>query len=491
MTYTRDELVGLRWTGHPLIDMGVAGLTVFAQKRNPEEVTGTHLEEFVTWAEIAYQTKEMEYFVQQAFGRNRFFNASHTPQQRQENISDALRSYTLTDEISEVRCTFFSLPAQKLVARDLLPMLTGQGMINFYPDGLSGLPLSGLAITVIQALSLAAPIVSNRILVIAPDDKRLLLGLVKQWQSIIRNRVQISAAVGEKRPIWSNGKTRLIDEFIKIEKSATGAEYEGGVTIFHASNSGRDDSLAIYTIEHTALRFVQKAQTIKFAEAWSRLTRAAWTPAKKDNDEKYATYNSVYEALFDLPLEAGRFISRFFRRPIFDALKVSKPATPTKASKKKTLEPTLFDVPDSPSVSSQNTALWDLLELFLQEVLGMERTRVERIRTLGDRLAGLVNDEKDKRLFQQIYTTRFPNQVRALLLKVSMRQLKNNLEPAVRFDEYLSIFEEGEELARADFGLAWDLTKMRFIEQLFEKKFFETNKEVLDEIDTEDEMEKN
>jgi CRISPR-associated protein Cst1 len=117
----------------------------------------------------------------------------------------------------------------------------------------------------------------------------------------------------------------------------------------------------------------------------------------------------------------------------------------------------------------------------------MEQSRIQAIRTLADRLAGAVKDENDRRLFQRIYTARKPFEVRQLLIHMGMRRLKKGLEPAVRFDEFLEIFEEGDELARADFGLAWDLTRMRVIETLFDVQWFDTNKEALEEITEEEE----
>lgn len=107
----------------------------------------------------------------------------------------------------------------------------------------------------------------------------------------------------------------------------------------------------------------------------------------------------------------------------------------------------------------------------------MDQKRIDGIRTLADRLAKRVQSENDRRLFQRVYTARQPREVRQLLIQLGMHELKNGSAPAIRFDEYLSIFEEGDELARADFWLAWDLTRIRFIETLFDLKWFDGNQE--------------
>lgn len=488
MSYYRDAPVGLSWTGHPLMDMGVAGLTVFAQKRRPEEVTGADLERFVEWAERAYFTKEMTGWIAVAFTSN-FINPSFEAARKREVAKTILESFKNPATLEALRCTYFQLPAQQLVARDFVPMLTGREPSNFFPDGQPQLPVSGLAVTALQGLSLASPLVGGRLMVVAADDPKLLISIVKSWQSEIRKRVQLSETSGEKAPGWSGPRSRLIEQIIDIETLHSRSrdpdlEYTGGVTIYHASNSGQGPELTVYTLELPALSFVRKAQGFKYREGWNQLVSSVWREVVgKDKDAVYARRNDVYEAVFDLPRESASFVRRFFLRPVIAQLKNATPTEPKKRGKQ--LKGEAGAPPTAPA--GPPAALWGLLELFLKEVLGMEQSRIEAIRTLADRLAGAVKDDNDRRLFQRVYTARKPFEVRQLLIQMGMRRLKKGLEPAVRFDEFLRIFEEGDELARADFGLAWDLTRLRVIEALFDARWFDSNKEALEEIKEEEE----
>jgi CRISPR-associated protein Cst1 len=368
-------------------------------------------------------------------------------------------------------------------------MLMGREPSNFFPDGEPQLPISGLGITALQGLSLASPLVGGRLMIVAADDPKLLVRLVKSWQVEIRKRVQLSETTGEKAPVWSGPRSRLIEQIIDIEElhirsQDPDLEYTGGVTIYHASNSGQGPELSVYTLELSALSFVRKAQGINYREGWNRLVSSAWREAgSKDKDPVFARRNDVYEAVFELPQDSARFVRRFFLRPVIAQLKSAKPVEAKKRTKKAKDE-----TPATPVTSpSSPVALWGLLELFLKEVLGMEQSRIQAIRTLADRLAGAVKDDNDRRLFQRIYIARKPFEVRQLLIQMGMRRLKKGLEPAVRFDEFLGIFEEGDELARADFGLAWDLTRMRVIETLFDTQWFDNNKEALEDIKEEEE----
>jgi hypothetical protein len=48
---------GLAWTGHPLVDMGIATLVAYADRKEPNEVTVHDLERFAEDAETALFTK--------------------------------------------------------------------------------------------------------------------------------------------------------------------------------------------------------------------------------------------------------------------------------------------------------------------------------------------------------------------------------------------------------------------------------------------------
>ncbi len=46
---------------------------------------------------------------------------------------------------------------------------------------------------------------------------------------------------------------------------------------------------------------------------------------------------------------------------------------------------------------------WKLTDLFLREVMHMEKERIDEIRKLGDRLATYVKNKNDKRFFMNFY----------------------------------------------------------------------------------------
>ena len=133
--------------------------------------------------------------------------------------------------------------------------------------------------------------------------------------------------------------------------------------------------------------------------------------------------------------------------------------------------------------------LWNLAALFLEEVMTVERKRIESIRKLGDTVADEIVSENDRRLWWTVYSADAYRQARLALIQASKRRLKRGLAPVISLDEFLEIFEEGEELPRIDWRLAWDLVLIRIIEKLYEAKWFEKNRDLLGEEEKEPEME--
>jgi hypothetical protein len=121
--------------------------------------------------------------------------------------------------------------------------------------------------------------------------------------------------------------------------------------------------------------------------------------------------------------------------------------------------------------------------MLLEEVVGMERRRIEAIRDLADHLASIIHTENSKSLLREVYEAKNSDAVVKMLNRLSFNRLKEGLKPSIRLDEYILIFSENEELARTNFRLAWNLIKMRVIERLFEFRAEVIQPEALKDLD--------
>ena len=461
----------VHWTNHPLTDMGIAALVVFLGRKTPEEIVSSDLEKFASYAEDAYFSPELSSYLTVLFTSN-FINPSFSPQKKRRFVAEILRVYRAEPDLALPPCSYCGQPSTRMSHRDLVPMLTGRETVNFFPNGTPGIPLCGNCLLALQALSIGAPMCGGRALVVACDDPNLTVELVRTWQPEIRKRIQLSQQRGEKLPIMSRPLTRTIEALVKIE-AVRQDESSSSITVYHLSNSGQGPQVDIFFLPTSVVGFVQKAKAARYAATWNELVHQAWEippkPKKgqaETTPEPTARRNFLYEDLFSLPNQAGRFIRGYLLRK---ATRFAQgPGDPR------------------PSYLGWRTSIkgtWELTQLFLSEVLGMDAQRIDAIRKLGDVTADEIATQNDRRLWWNVYSAENYRAVRLILIRSSERRLKRGQAPILSFDEFLRVFEEGDELPRIDWRLAWDLVLIRTIENLYEQKWFEKNKEVLEEIE--------
>jgi CRISPR-associated protein Cst1 len=446
----------LHWTGHPLVDAGMAALTAFVDKRDPADVTEEDLEEFAEFAERAYFTPALSGYLTVLFTSN-FMNPSWTPEKKQEYAARILRSFEVTGSHERGGCAFCGRPMVQRAYRDLMPMVGGRTMVNFFAQGAPGLAVCGSCLTALQALSVGAPFCSGRSLILSTASHRLLLRLVREWVADMRRLVSLVHQGGSAVPIRA-ARTRTVDLLIRVQQQMATEEADASVVVYHLSNSGQGPGIDVFLLPASVVGFVRMAQLAAYRADWDALSRRGWevvkgvSAADMSDVERLERRNYLYEDLFRLPGSAPQFIRRYFlqhpeRRTAVRAKQGQQPQQPTQPLR---------------AVS------WRFIAMFLKEVLNMERARIEAIRELADQLADEIHRDQNKRLFLNAFRIRSYAFVRRLLLDTGFRRLTNGAAPTITLDQFLEVFEEGEELERVDWRLAWDLVLIRVIERLYE-----------------------
>lgn len=468
----------LRWTGHPLVDVGIAALTIFAGKHEPQEVSASDLIKFMKFAEQHYVSGDLSKTVDVLFTRNSFLNPSFKIEQKRARIREAILAFAQQAEEGSPPCVYCGRPGLQVLHRDDIPMISGRGVPNFYPGGRPGLVICGICRTALHGLTLGAPRCSGRALIVQAADPRFVLKLIRPWVNNTVRFAQLSQAA-DRAPDIKAPQTRLIEALVQAEQDMGSEDISGGLVAYHLSNSGQGPGIQIYQLPSAVIRFLRRARSARTARAWNEIERRAWEEVKRgttaadvSDDERLQYRNYLYEDLFRLPEEARRFLRIYFLRNAAGLVRSTDPRTNYSITRETHL------------------VSWDLTVLFLEEVLNMEKRRIEAIRELADALAEEIQAENDRRLFRNLYGVRNDyRQARRLLLGANFRRLQRNATPILTFDGYLEVFEEGEELVRIDWRLAWDLMLIRLIEQLYNKGWFSQNQEVLNEVASEEPQE--
>lgn len=468
-----SEKIGLRWTGHPVIDMGVAAVVINTENDTPDEVTVAQWKSLLNTLQDDYIKGKFVKHSDLLFMRNSFDNNSFRsdPQKRTDKIKEVFSIATKRENLLSEECSFFpEFSAVMRASRERLPLIQGNDQINFFSDGVHGIPISSLALSTVLAIPLVTLIASGRLMIVAIDDKNLLLDLCEEWYKKLKGEfAKISLNGGALRERKAP-RTRLIDSlqelFPKYKEGAS--DSYTGITLYALTNTGQGPRIDIHSFLPNVYRFTSRANAAKYRPLWMSLTNAFWisdkgkkTDGTPTEDQRPLFKNLVFESLPSLPVSAPNFIRRFFLEYVKNRVGLS----------------------DKNQVTDMS--LWILLDLFLNEIITMKKERIAKIRDLADELANEIYENNDKGLFRQLMglVTNSTSYIafRQILLRTLRERLRRKGKLLLTLDDYLLLFETGEEYPEANWHLVRDLVRIRCLETLHDRGYFTEAPELLDE----------
>lgn len=495
----------LNYTGHPLYDVGVATITAFVGKQTPEDLTEADFDKVAEYLIEQYTRQPLKSFATVPFAGGAYFTqpAYKGKQIEKEGTRKVLTAYKAETPTLSEQCVFTGQPAVAIqldekgvvsrgrATRSNIPLLTGATIINFHPYGDIGLPVSGEALLTIHALPLGCAKAGGKLLAIHSDNPKIMLRFARHFLEQNQKAIQLAQQLDKKKLDETEpyGYRTLLLKLLDADfeqNRALGKETRFSITAYYFTSSGQGVDLSIYNLPSEIISFLGEVNTPLYQKTWGQIVYQAWEwPSKKqENDPEFQSRrNYLYEDLFDLmtaydPLEnpqrVSRFIQTYFLRKAWRYDKQPK-----------------TDPRQSYSTQAQTELIsWDIVILFLERVLHMEKEKLEAIRTLADRFAEYVDREKDVRFLNKLlWARRFQDLSRTLTLLAAnqykeefakkRREAQANGQsqpqhdehaPLIRYQEYISMFEEGEGLADRQWSLIRDLLVIRMIEWLSDKQ---------------------
>jgi len=492
----------LSLTGFVLPDVGILTLAALAGKDDPAQVTREDLDQIADWLENHFFASRIGkslaagvVFPNSGFAQSEFDKPQFAHKRRAwatfvlrghqaHDLEPTLAALEKKDYPAMVLrgaadappCAFTGQPAYLRVSREMLPMINGRDVINFGPQGEAGLPVSAEILLAIHALPLGCIITQGALLAVESDDRKLMFEFVRENVENNRRFLHLASENNyEKYPNQSAYKSRLITVLVDAldkQERHWGENYRmPSLTAYLFSNNGTSARIGIYPLPSSTVQFVYNAGKDEHGPVWRRIVAGSRTEDKPEGEEltsktpKLTQRNLIYEDLFDLPENARDFLKIYFlRRPL------------RKFKRDPRAQHNLFTEVDLVS--------WGLTELFLRSIMNMEQTRIDQIRTLGDRLAAHIQSQNDHRLLKALYFERQYGRFRGALLR-AMYDYRGD-EPLVTFDGYIQIFapfEEGQDMERSDWNLARDLLLIRIFEQLHASGYWSNVAGVLAQTD--------
>jgi len=471
------------YTGHPFYDIGLATVTAFVEKSDPSQVTQDDLDTVASFIEREYVQEPLKSFLAVAFTTNAWFNQpafANQPEKRRDYANRILRNRTQSESLGGGElCVFTGQPVSTVAFSDSLlpgrafrqhiPLLTGEGVINFHPYGDAGLPVSGEAALFIQAFPLGCAKCGGKLLAVHSDNPEITQEFAATF--LKENLMRLSLAHQSKSRKMpeskASAKTLLIETLLSLEQRRQEEAEERrpfSVTAYHFTNSGqsnplddRNPPLEIYHLPLELTEFLFYLKSPIYRLEWEAIAKRAWRLAPKkvkkskteNKEDKRPQKNFLYEDLFQLPENAARFIRQYFLRiPIRE-----KPEDDPRRN---------YSLRDEASLVS-----WKITELFLMKVISVDKDRIKQIRDLADQLAEYISKENDSKFFNTFFREQNYDYFRNNLIKVNLSNVKRGNPPLIRFEPFIEVFEEGSEIARPDWKLSRDLILIRMVEQLY------------------------
>jgi len=473
----------LKYTGYPLVDVGAATIAAFSNKRDLATVEAKDLDEMAVFIAECYTREPLKRFIASIFPNAGYVNSNMHDDKRAREIERVLYGYRASIPDHAPPCVFCARPAVEKVFRQHIPLITGDEVMNLGAEGKPGLSVCGTCLLCVQAFPLGSKLRCNRrSLLVHSDVPDLILGFAREFLLENRRILSISNSSEENA---NYPRTIILNALSSIDDSRhiDDDEVMLSLTAYHLTNYGTAPDITIYRLPSEVLQFVRVARSAKYRTVWNRLVARAWELPRQANRKKVnhtdltvdamvqhtedhqavSRRNLLYESLFDEPINSRQFIR----------LHVLRHATST------ALDNNLEEV-------DVRLASWPLTSLFLKEVTGMDRIRIDAIKQVGDRLAALIFDDEDQRLLTDLYGKNKGmlgyRALRSTLVKASTRQIKSGKPVIISFDEIVTIFEYSQDTPRVDWELARDLLYIRVLDWLYERGFFRSHPEAAQEI---------
>lgn len=503
-----SETAQLRWTGHALIDVGVAGICAFTKKARPEAVTLDDLDRVSAFMVETYYGDKLGTYLTCVFMNASFVQPSEGKEKREAFIRQYLRAHRATPDtqVSGQRCAFSGLPATSALVRTHFPLFSGEGVFNFRPDGTSWVPAAGPFVVALMFLPMASRRAEGKLLAVHSEDARLMLAFAKRH--LERNRILLELPLPTDRalvhpgyeselPSWDGAKKRykyadakgprslVIASLGEIAREAASSDLSpngSAVTAYLLSNSGQGPSCEIFDIPGGVTSFVLKAAEADTAKAWAAVSKR-FRPVRaqeEDSPESKVKKRTATKA----PSPEGR--PGWSKNPAFEGLcAIYEPGFLDRQAAGRWLSRYVLGRMDDKKgrrrYEHTNARMWRLAELFLTEVMGMKAGRIETIKKFADKLAEWIAKKNDKRLYRSLMMDRGSDLRRVLRLLQQESAKAGNI--LFGLDEYASVWlhEEGGD------WLVRDLICIRVVEKLAEQKFFDQNPDaVVEELNKDD-----
>lgn len=443
-------------TGNPFVDTGIAVMMSYCKRQRPEDISIEDIIKIKKLISEIYLSPAWSKNLYTIFPNNEITNPSNKTKEikreKWESFLNNLINNTTEQDIKGNCISCGRRDSYRFFSKTYIP-LTGSGSLrNYFSYAIDGAEYCSACAFAVQAAPLAFYNCGKLMLLIHSSNFNVVVG----WSKICLREINKQISLNNYTGCFSEGYTNPINALFHIANRCID-EYENEIedgteiTIYHFTNYNQEPGLNIYRLPAKIFTFLKHLRYLPNYREWLRIVKKGYNlesfkKVDTENEETYKNYNNtVYTRLLK-----GESILRYF------------------------------------FVGGKREVIGDfhMLSLYLEEVLGMDRDRIEVIKKVADKIAEHIKRTNNIKRLTKLEMSKtlyeFRNQLRLITKeKLAMK----DEEPLLTIDEYVDyLFPDG----------TWrdtqDLIIFRIYESLFDWLKEKNIEEITDELDKEDEQ---
>lgn len=422
-------------TGNPFVDTGQEMMAALAGVESTSELRKEDIEPLLARLTSVYLQEGWRKNLHTIFPLSKLANPSvKNPQDQYPALLSGWLNLLSSQESLETPCSISGRPAQVYISKMYLPMSDYMGN-NFQSASQQGTPVSASVALALQFFPLALMKVGKMMALPHFSNTKAQSRWADRMAESVNFDETVGAGgvgdVGTSRPV--NAFFRLIERLVLDQNDFP----RSSVTLYLFNNFNQVDYTSatdIYYMPARVFGFVQAAMSPSTGDSWQKIVWRGYPANRKTEDEEdnlRRFNNSVYWNLLN-----DRSISRFF-----------------------------IDWRKRCPVVRGNSG-WRLYSKYLEEVRGMDQSRIENLRDLGDRIAPIIRDRKRRLIALEGANSR--GVLTDVLYRIATKDSTGRLDaPLITFDQLVTdLFPH--DIEYSDWREVKYLLLFRIYEQLFD-----------------------
>jgi len=414
------------WTGNPWVDTGVAAIQEWNKKQRPEDISREDIENIAAVLIALYLTDPWKKSLFSVFPNNPITNPSIKNKKRQlleyyKNLIEGI--VPIEKQGNCIACGRRNTVSGK--NRMHIP-LTGYEGSHFFSFKTIGVDYCEACTFAVQC----SPLLFYRcgkLLLLHSNSSKVMQYWARKCISEVQRQMATRNFTGCFNEKYTNPTNALfhITQNLILSYDEQWIDELASIRTYHFTNYNQGPELDIYDLPTPVFRFLAYVKSHPKYKDWLRIVYKGYQKSKRKPEKEYKNKNnSVYQSLLKGKSIIGYFID-----------------------------------------NKTKTAIggWSLLKHYLKEVIGMDASRIEAIKRLGDEISELIKISVNgkKRLGQIERATNYASFRNTLLRLMRDRVALKTETPLFTFDDYAKyLFPEG--------AMGWKETQDLLLFRLYE-----------------------